>query len=166
MAYEKNWLRTYTLKAGKAGSKGFEIGNTKSADQTVLHISFSIEKSDAESANTAKVQIWNLSDKNVKILEEKDCVVELKAGYGSNRTLLLVGNVTSVITTPDNADRMTELEVVDGRVALRDTNIKISLNGVVSSKTVYGMIASKMGLSIKFAKCRTGIHLLGKGVQR
>lgn len=169
MAYEKNWLRTYTLKAGKAGAKGFEIGNTKSVDQTVLHISFSIEKSDAESANTAKVQIWNLSDKNLKILEEKDCVIELKAGYGNNRTLLLAGNVTSVITTSDNADKMTELEVVDGRVALRDTNIKISLNGVVSSKTVYGMIASKMGLSIKFAKGLTfkkmpnGYSFVGKG---
>ena len=57
MAYEKNSLRTYTLKAGKAGAKGFEIGNTKSVDQTVLHISFSIEKSDAKSANTAKAQI-------------------------------------------------------------------------------------------------------------
>ena len=41
----------------------------------------SVEKSNAESPNTAKVQVWNLSDKNLKILDTKDCALELKAGY-------------------------------------------------------------------------------------
>lgn len=163
MANEKNWIRTYTLKAGS-----FVIGNTKSMDQETLHISFSVEKSGAESANTAKVQIWNLSDQNLKTLEEKDCAVELKAGYGNNNTLLLAGNAAYVVTVADNADRMTELTVVDGRVALRDTNVKISLNGVVGSKTVYGIAASKMGLSIKYApglkfkKIPNGYSFVGK----
>lgn len=169
MATEKNWLRIYTLKAGKQGAKGLEIGNTDSARQTVLHISFSCEKSDSESANTAKVQIWNLSDENVKVLEKKDCMVELKAGYGNNCSLIFAGNVTSAVTTPDGADRMTELQVVDGRVALRDTNIKVSLNGVVSAKTVYGLIAGQMGLPIKYAKGLSfrkfpnGYSFVGKG---
>lgn len=169
MATEKNWLRTYTLKAGKQGTKGFEIGNTGDVDQTVLHISFSCEKSDKESANTAKVQIWNLASKNLKILEKKDCMVELKAGYGTNRALIFAGNVTSAVTTMDGADRLTELQVTDGRVALRDAKMKISLNGVVSAKTIYGMIAGQMGLSIKYAKglpfknFPNGYSFIGKG---
>lgn len=166
---KENFLRTYTLRCGVPGKKGFQIGNTHNATETTLHVSFSIEKSETESPNTAKVQIWNLSPKNLKILDMKDCVLELKAGYGNSNTLALVGNVANAITTPDNADRMTEIEVVDGMVALRDTNISVSLNGSVNSKDVYTMIASKMGLSISFAKdlsfkrMPNGFSFVGKG---
>lgn len=147
----KNWMRTYTMKCGKMGSKGFEIGNVHSVEEDCLHVSFSIEKSSAESPNDAKVQIWNLSPKNLRILESKDCAVELQAGYGTSRSLLLVGNVSSAITTLDNADRLTELTVVDGLVELRDTNITVSINGKVDCKKVYRQIADAMGISIKFA---------------
>lgn len=148
----ENFYRRYLLSCGKMGDNGFQIGNIDSAKQEALHVSFSVEKSDAESANTAKVQIWNLSNTNLKILETKDIVVELKAGYGDNVALILAGNVTAATTTPDGADRLTELEVVDGRVELRDTNISVSLNGKVNTKAVYQYIADKMGLSIVFAK--------------
>lgn len=147
----ENFLRTYTMKCGKMKSKGFMIGNIHNATETTLHVSFSVEKCDVESPNTAKVQVWNLSDENLKILDGKDCIVELKAGYGNNNALILVGNVTSVITTPENADQMTEIEVMDGRVELRDTTISISINGSVNCKDVYKKIASKMGLPITFA---------------
>lgn len=133
------------------GKKGFEIGNTDSPMQDCLHVSFSVEKSSAESPNNAKVQIWNLSPQNLGILEAKDCTVELKAGYGNNRPLILVGNVASAITTLDGADRLTELDVVDGLVELRDTNISVSINGKVNLKTVYQKIAAAMGISVKFA---------------
>ena len=63
---DKNFLRRYTLKCGPMDQPGFEIGNVRSAEETALHVSFSIEKSDAEAANTAKVQIWNLSERNLK----------------------------------------------------------------------------------------------------
>lgn len=147
----ENFMRTYTLKCGKMESKGFEIGNIYNSTETTLHISFSVEKCDVESPNTAKIQIWNLSDANLKILDNKDCIVELKAGYGNNNALILVGNVTSVITTTENADRMTEIEVMDGRVELRDTVIGISINGFVNCMDIYKMIANKMGLPIIFA---------------
>ena len=151
MASDKNFLRTYTLKCGPGGKKGFEIGNLKSAKDIALHVSFSIEKSDTEAPNTAKVQIWNLSDKNVKLLDTKDCVLELKAGYNMNMAPILIGDVTNVVTQPSNADRMTEIEVVDGRVALRDARINVSLNGAVNSKKVYQHVAGKMGCSVVFA---------------
>lgn len=147
----ENWMRTYVMRCGKMGKKGFGIGNIDSLTQDCLHVSFSVEKSNAESPNNAKVQIWNLSPKNLSILESKDCVVELKAGYGNNRSLILVGNVASAITTADGADRLTELEVVDGLVELRDTNISVSMNGKVNCKEVYKKIAAQMGISVKFA---------------
>lgn len=163
-----NFMRRYILRCGPQGKNGFQIGHIGSASDTALHISFSIEKSDSESANTAKVQIWNLSDTNKKVFDKKDCIVELKAGYGDNTPLILAGYVTSAITTRDNADRMTELEVVDGRVALRESNISISLNGKVDSKKVYQMLAEKMGISIvfgsglKFKSLPNGFSFVGK----
>ncbi len=149
---DTNFLRTYTMKCGRMGEAGFEIGNVKDAKETVLHVSFSVEKSDAESANTAKVQVWNLSDQNLKILDGKDCIVELKAGYGGKNALILAGNITNVVTTPDNADRMTEIDVVDGRVELRDTVLSVSFNGMVDSRSVYEYIAEQMGVTIVFAE--------------
>lgn len=164
----ENFLRSYTLKCGKKGKSGFEIGNISDAVSPALHISFSVEKCDVESPNTAKVQVWNLSDKNLKILDSKDCIVELKAGYGENKALILAGNVVAATTTPDNADRMTEIEVVDGRVALRDAYISISINGSVNCKDIYARIAAEMGLSILFAgdlsfkKMPKGFSYVGK----
>lgn len=148
----ENFMRRYIMKGGQMKHEGFQVGNIISAEEAALHVCFSIEKSDAEDPNDATVQIWNLSDNNLRILETKDCIVELKAGYGDNMALVLVGNVTSVITTIDNADRMTEITVVDGNVELRDTVINVSLNGKVNSKNLYQSIANEMGLAIVFAK--------------
>lgn len=148
----ENFLRTYTMRCGKRGKKGFEIGNTKNNTDPVLHVSFSIEKSETESPNTAKVQVWNLSPKSLKILDLKDCVLELKAGYGDNRPLVLLGDISSVITTPEDADRMTEIEVVDGMVALRNGTVSVSFNGNVNAKKVYRKFAKALGIPIVFAK--------------
>lgn len=148
----KNFMRSYVLKAGQAGKKGIEIGNTAEAAGEALHISFSVEKSNAENPNDGKVQIWDLSPESIRTLEGKNCYVELKAGYGSSTALILAGHISSVITTTDNADRLTELQVVDGLVALRDTWISISINGKVNCKTLYQKVAGMMGISVVFAK--------------
>lgn len=147
----ENFLRRYVMTCGKMGQSGFEIGNIHNATEDVLHVSFSVEKSNAESPNTAKVQVWNLSDRNLRVLDTKDCILELKAGYADTMALILVGNITTVTTVPDKADRMTEIEVMDGRVELRDTNISVSLNGTVNCKDVYKLIAGQMGVSVVFA---------------
>ena len=39
----ENFLRRYTLKCGPMDQPGFEIGNVRSAEETALHVSFSIE---------------------------------------------------------------------------------------------------------------------------
>ena len=111
---QENFIRRYLMKAGKMGHNGFQIGQTSTENPHALHISFSIEKSTSETANTAKVQIWNLSPANLSILDTKDCVIELQAGYANHIALILAGNVVTSSTEMDGADRMTELEVVDG----------------------------------------------------
>lgn len=147
----QNFMRSYIMKCGAMGKSGFMIGNVNASDDA-LHISFSIEKCDSESPNNAKVQIWNLSDENIKVVESKKSIVELKAGYESNSALILVGDIVSVITTLDGADRMTEIEVVDGLIKLKETNISLSFNGKINCEEIYQKIADLMGISIVFAK--------------
>lgn len=144
-------MRRYIMKCGPSDGSGFQIGNISSARETALHISFSIEKADVENPNDAVIQVWNLSNENLKILESQNCVVELRAGYGDTLTVVLIGSVTSVITTRDNADRLTEITVVDGSRQINETILSISMNGKVNSKEIYEMIASEMGVPIKFA---------------
>lgn len=148
----ENFMRRYIMKCGQMEQTGFQIGNISSAREDALHIYFSIEKSDSETPNDAKVQIWNLSNENLKILEMDNTVVELMAGYGDTMSLVLVGNVSSAITTLSNGDRLTELSVVDGMVELQDAHISISMNGSVYGKDVYEKIAEAMGMPIMYAE--------------
>ena len=145
------------------------MGSISDAKEETLHIAFSVEKADTETSNTGKIQVWNLSNQNLKALDTKDIIVELKAGYGDKMALILVGNVTHVTTTPDGADRLTEMEVVDGRAELRDANISVSRNDKVDTRDLYSLIAGQMGLSIvfakdlSFAKFPNGYSFVGKG---
>ena len=95
----ENFDRQYRLSAGKAGSTGFEIGSGKRP----LHVSFSVEKADTNSQNTAKVTIWNLNDEHLAELSKNDCVVVLHAGYGNTRPLIFTGVVTFATTKADGA---------------------------------------------------------------
>ena len=124
----KNFDRQYRLAAGKAGSTGFEIGSGKRP----LHVSFSVEKADTNSQNTAKVTIWNLSDEHLAELSKNDCVVVLHAGYGDTRPLIFTGVVTFATTKADGADRSTEIELVDNRIEVRDTYVSVSYSGAVN----------------------------------
>ena len=52
----ENFGRSYRLMIGPAGGSGFETSE--------LHIAFSLEKTDLETSNTARLDIWNLNDEH------------------------------------------------------------------------------------------------------
>lgn len=143
----KNFDRQYRLSAGQAGATGFEIGG----DQRPLHISFSVEKADTDSQNTAKVSIWNLNDQHLAELNKDDCVVALKAGYGTVMPLIFTGVVTFATTKTDGSDIVTEIELVDNRIELRDTFVSVSYTGTVNCKTLIQDTADQMGLTVSFS---------------
>lgn len=140
--------RQYRFSAGAAGGAGFEVGE---ADPVGLHIYFNVQKADVSSANTSKITLWNLNKAHLATLNEKDCVVTLKAGYGSAMPLIFVGVVSHIETTIDGSDRMTEIEAIDGRIELRDTYVSLSYKGKVNTKTVMQDIAGEMGVPVTFS---------------
>lgn len=147
----KNFNRRYLMQAGPNGGSGFTIGRTSSDTPHSLHISFSIEKSDSESSNTANIQVWNLSPGSLRVLDMEDCIVELQAGYEDHISLILVGNVVTATTQLDGADMLTEIEVVDGRVALRDIFVTASYMGKTNAKTVLDYLSASMGCSAVYS---------------
>lgn len=142
-----NFDRQYRLSAGQAGSTGFLIGN----GQRPLHIAFSVEKADTDSQNTASVSIWNLNDAHIAELNKDDCVVVLRAGYGTVMPLIFTGIVTFSKTKADGSDIITEIELVDNRVELRDTYVSVSYEGKVNCKTLIQDTADQMGVTASYS---------------
>lgn len=145
----QNFDRQYRFSAGQAGGAGFEIGDS---NPIPLHINFSIEKSDVASPNTAKISLWNLSPANLSTLNEKDCVVTLKAGYATSIPLAFVGTVTNVVTELDGADTRTDIEATDSRKELRDSYLTLSYLDKINSKKIVEDAAGQMGLPITFSE--------------
>ncbi|MCX4355846.1 MAG: hypothetical protein OSJ43_06430 [Oscillospiraceae bacterium] len=143
----KNFDRQYRLSAGQAGSKGFEIGY----GDRPLHISFSCERADTDSSNSAKVSLWNLGPEHLAELNKSDCIVTLRAGYGTVMPLIFTGVVTFSKTTLDGSDVVTELEIVDNRIELRDTFVSLSYRGSVSCKQLIQDAADQMGVAVSYS---------------
>ena len=143
--------RQYRFAAGRAGGSGFEIGATSPERPTAMHISFSVEKSDTETPNTARISLSNLNPEHLAILNETDCVVTLRAGYGNHMPLIFVGTVTYLETSLEGADRETTLEAADGRVELRDTYVSLSYSGSINGKKIIEDIAVEMGVTLTFS---------------
>ena len=162
-----NFDREYRLAAGKAGGMGFEIGEKSKSQPVPLHINFSIERTDLETQNTGRVTVWNLNQEHLATLDEKDCVLSLKAGYGSRMPLIFAGIVTNCVTTHDGADRKTEIEVVDNLVEIRDTYVTISYVRTVNWKTIFDDVANQMGVAVtysynaEFADIANGFSFVG-----
>ena len=147
----ENFDRQYRLAAGKGGGSGFEIGETSVSQPVPLHIEFSLQKSDLETQNTGRVTVWNLNKEHLAAVEEKDCVLSLRAGYGNRLSLIFAGIVTTATTTNDGADRKTEIEVVDNLVEIRDTFVSISYSGTVNWKTIFDDVANQMGVAVSYS---------------
>ena len=144
----KNFDRQYRMSAGPPGSGGFEIGGTS---PYALHISFSVQKQELESSNTAKVQVWNLNKQNLATLEAENCFLLLKAGYGNTLPVILSGTVSHTSTRKDGSDMLTEIEVVDGLMEVRDTWVSMSYAGLVNTKKILDDTAAQMGLTVTYS---------------
>lgn len=132
--------RQYIFSAGRAGQQGFETSE--------LHIHFQIQKSDCETPNTSKINLWNLSPEHLAVLNEKDCIATLRAGYGNRMPLISVGAVSYIQTTLDGSDRMTAIETIDGRIELRDNFVSLSYGGRIHSRKILEDISEKMGITM------------------
>ena len=144
----KNFNRQYRLAAGQGGATGFEVG---AATPEPLNIEFSIQKSDLETQNTGKISVWNLNNEHLSVLDQSNCIVSLRAGYGSTLPLIFAGTVDYASTSMDGADRKTEIEVVDNLIEIQNTYISMSYQGEVSWKNILDDAAAAMGVAVSYS---------------
>lgn len=145
------WDRQYRVRIGKNNSVGREIGKPNKDTGRALRCSFSCEVGDSSSSNTGKISLWNLSDETLRLLEQEDCLIELRAGYGDDLPVIMGGSLTHFETDTSGADQQTTIEFVDGFTSARDTTMSLSYAGTVNGEKIFRDIAQEMGCEVKLS---------------
>ena len=161
--------RIYKLTVGIEGKDGVELEGKPNSDG--LDISFDIIKDLNQTTNKCKLLIRNLTSATAKKLEREDSVCVLEVGYSEDIGLrrIFVGIVLTAKTKIDGTERICELEMADGHIAVRDTNVSLSYERNVSRKKAIDDVAVAMGLAVKYAEdCEftnfaNGFSFIGKG---
>lgn len=124
------WNRKAIVTMGIKGGQGVKIEG--------LRIAFDIEKTNAKSANNAKIMIYNLNESNKSLLKTKeDLSLTLEVGYGANGVdLLFTGDIVRSTTQRNGADFITTIEVDDGDESLRKAKLEKSYAAGASEKTI------------------------------
>ena len=123
--------RVYTLRVGNE-ERGWSIED--------LNISFDITKtaSNKDKANSAVIEVYNLSSSKRKYLEEAFIRAELYVGYESyGLVLLFSGEVTEVATKRSGGDIVTKLSIGN---AYTEINYKTISKLVPAGRTVEDVI--------------------------
>lgn len=167
MAEYKQFNRQYRMAAGPPGKTGFEVGEVADTTQIPLNVEFSFEKSDLSTQNNGRVTIWNLNKSQLAVLNQNNCLVHFRAGYGNQLPLIFAGSVTYATTEMDGASERTEIELIDNLIAIRDTFVSVGYNGTVSWKKILTDSAAQMGVAIsfshnaKFSNVQNGFSFVG-----
>lgn len=143
--------RQYRVFIGKSGSTGKEIGRPNESTGRTIRCQFSCEVGESSSSNTGKITLWNLSDETLNLLEQEDCAIELRAGYGSDLPIIMGGSLTYCITSRSGADQQTEIEFEDGFTSMRDATVSFGYSGTVNGRKIAEDAAAEMGCEIKFS---------------
>jgi hypothetical protein len=138
-----------------------QVGSADGTRVSGLRIAFNIEKSTEGGSNTARIQVWNLSEKTRAILSEKAAYVTLEAGYTGATKILATGEVTEFRHTKQGPDRITELVLQDGFSDLTKTQFAKSFpKGTEVSAVVEEIVAAFK--NVKKTGVRTDFISLGK----
>lgn len=138
--------RVYRLLVGHAGKPGTEI-------LPPIRITFDIEKDASEQPNPHKIRIYNLAPATRKAIEEPDLRCVLYAGYAEEDGPILMasGAVTFAYTFFEPPDVVTELEVHDGYIEIRDTAVSLGYGPGATAGLIIRDIAKQMGLPLIMA---------------
>lgn len=162
--------RIFRLTANVSGAaEGLAIEADGKSDS--LRIDFDIDKDLTQQTNKSAVKIYNLTDETRKKLEVADLVCSLEVGYAEDIGLrrIFYGSVTHATTRREGPDKITELEMSDGQIAIRDTVVSLGYAAGVGGAKIVDDVAVQMGLitqiatDVEFASYPAGFSFVGKG---
>jgi len=134
--------RVVEVTVGPKNGTGFEISN--------LRIEFKIEKSDSPDPNKGTVKIYNLSNETHDKVILADNHITLKAGYEDETVAsICFGDVLKGYRETSGMDRITVIDIYDGRIALMSCNVSVSYTKDTAASTVVQAFLDAIGLAYK-----------------
>lgn len=116
-----------------------------------LRISFEIKKTNKSNANTAKIEITNLSQNTRSKLREFDALCRLSAGYEDEggATLLFVGYSQHILNKRQPPDIVTQIEAQDGIRNLREGRVNISYAAGTSAQSIVNRLTQELNYPVR-----------------
>ena len=135
--------RVAELTVGEANGKAVIIRD--------LRFSFAINKDSDKTSNKLVLKIYNMNNQTRHLVERVNNNVILKAGYADDLgpITIFAGTVLSAWTIKDGNDVITELNVRDGALPLRQAKISVSYIPGISALSVLKDVADSFGLPVK-----------------
>jgi hypothetical protein len=97
-------------------------------DLSNLRIKFTVKKTDAQTPNTAEIQVWNLAEDTANRVKKEFTRVTLEAGYEGNVALIFNGNVKRISKGKENGvDSYIMIHAGDGDEAYNYSVINTTL---------------------------------------
>ncbi len=117
-----------------------------------LKIKFEITKSIKSESNSAKIEIYNLSQNTRKRIVS-DQLVKVLAGYKEAYGYIEIGqgDISNVVHSSSSPDIITTIYTKDGLKAVRGNVISLSFDVKTPLSSVLAAIQSKLGLPLKFS---------------
>jgi hypothetical protein len=128
-----------------------ETGLNQDFAGATLRIRFSIEKNTKSNSNTARVEIYNLSEYTRNLIREFDDTVTVSAGYseGYGNKLMFKGQITKINHKKELPDIISALECGDGIKKARETRASVSYEEGSKTRDIIQDLANKLELPIK-----------------
>lgn len=131
------------------------IGPSESVGKLIkdLRISFFVEKTDKESANKARIEIYNISDDSALELGKANNNVILRAGYedeGGAKNLFF-GQIADAVYKKESPETKLEITAFDGQTNIQEKNISVSYGPATPVQTIFNDLLSAFGLPLSNA---------------
>lgn len=133
---------------GTPGAQGLRAAN--------LRIKFEVHKTATETTNSAKLEIFGLSQSTrAQIKGGKDSsYLSLYAGYveESGAVLIYSGDVTRVLHKRQPPEVISTIECGDGATVLKESYVSLSYKAGITARQVLTDVAAKMGVTLVTSK--------------
>lgn len=135
--------RKIELIVGQPGGKGVSIKD--------LRIEGTFTCTASKSPNEGTVKVYNAAPRTIAMLETINNALIFKAGYEGEvgAVTIFSGTVFRSLTYQDGPDVITEMELRDSAIPLRDAKVSISYPPNTSAMTVLDGVAKNFGLPIR-----------------
>jgi len=142
--------RVCSVTVGQAGEVGVEISG--------LHVIFTVSKSDSETMNEAKIEIYNANLSTANMFKAGNRLI-LSAGHSQETGALMLfsGDITRASRLRKGADIIWSIECLDGERSVVDKNIAVSFAAGTDGKKILKEISAELEMTIDQLDIPSGV---------